>query len=111
MNTVADTGPRPQNVRQSSINSYYSSATQQQIGSDIDRIEKYLRGKPAGATRRQIAEDLKIMTSSIPRPINALIAAGTIREMQTSAPCPVTRRMVTWVIHKIYDKGQTALGF
>lgn len=50
-------------------------------------------------TRREIASFLHMETSSVSGRVNELMREEVLFEMDEPRPCPITKRMVNWLVH------------
>lgn len=95
------------NVRESSIEAYYS----EDLTTERGRILHYMRFCSKGASRRQISNALTIDTATVSGLITPMVKDGDLIEMPDSGKreCPITERKVLWLFHPIHAPGQQRL--
>ena len=85
-------------ARHTSAECYHSSAFQNTAHSDREIIAELVR-KRGPMTRREIAGFLSMETSSVSGRVNELMSEEVLIEIDEKRPCPITKRLVTWVQH------------
>jgi hypothetical protein len=91
-------------VRQTSIDTYRDHGFMHQSASDRAMIEQLVRQR-GPMTRREIASFLHMETSSVAGRCHELIDLGSLVELPEKRPCPITKRMVTWLAHSEHATG------
>lgn len=86
-------------ARAASIETYHDSAFQHGAGLLRQQIAEHVRQR-GPMTRREIAADLHLETSTVSGRVHELLDAGTLVELTEQRPCPITKRNVGWVTHK-----------
>lgn len=86
-------------ARAASIETYHDSAFQHGAGLLRQQIAEHVRQR-GPMTRREIAADLHLETSTVSGRVHELIDAGTLVELTEQRPCPITKRAVGWITHK-----------
>ena len=88
------------NMKSSSVEAYRERIQTGKHQLDRDRVAEYILayGK---VTRRQIAHDLGMETSTVSGLVNQLVKAKVVYEFPDSekAPCPITGKCVHWLTH------------
>ncbi len=88
------------NMRTSSIEAYRERVETGKHQLDRDRVSEYVLRAPGKVTRRMIARDLEMETSTVASIVNDLRdKSKVLYEFQGKAPCPVTGRNVHWLTH------------
>lgn len=82
-----------------SIETYHDHAFQHGAGVIRKQIADLVRQR-GPMTRREIAADLHLETSTVSGRVHELIDAGEFVELDEPRPCPITKRSVRWVTHK-----------
>lgn len=85
-------------ARETSIETYHSPRFQHHAASDRDIIAQLVRQR-GPMTRREIASFLHMETSSVSGRCNELLELGELTELDDKRPCPITKRVVTWLTH------------
>lgn len=87
-------------ARHSSAECYHSASFQNTAHSDREIIAELVR-KRGPMTRREIAGFLSMETSSVAGRVNELMSEEppVLVEIDEKRPCPITKRLVTWVQH------------
>jgi len=81
-----------------SIETYHDHAFQHGAGVIRKQIADLVRQR-GPMTRREIAADLHLETSTVSGRVHELLDAGTLVELTEQRPCPITKRCVSWVTH------------
>ena len=95
-------------VRHTSAECFHSQSFQSAAHSDREIIAELVR-KRGPMTRREIASFLHMETSSVSGRVNELLESSVLHELDDKKPCPITKRLVTWVAHREDVSGQRSL--
>lgn len=82
-----------------SIETYRDTSFQCGAGQLRKQIADLVRQR-GPMTRREIAAELHLETSTVSGRVHELIDAETLVELTEPRPCPITKRNVGWVTHK-----------
>jgi len=85
-------------ARAASIETYHDTGFMAIAGLQRQRIADLLRER-GPMTRREIAAELHMETSSVSGRVRELLDAKTLTELPGQRPCPITKRNVSWVCH------------